>query len=282
MAPPAGTLRVGRYFLALLAIVAVLYAIVFWPGQRHTPKLGLDLVGGTQVIFTAKTPTGHSPSSSQMSQAKQIMENRVNGTGVTQSTVVVQGSNQIVVTIPGVTSADTVKQLGKAAVLSMRGNVMPAVQALCPAASGTKTSTSSSPTPSSSGSSTPGSTGSATSSSTPPAGAGTSSSSSPQSHGLVGAVHLAAPSTPASNTPSPSGSGTGSGTPSGSSSSSPAAAVQCKDDPLTGLGFAIPTSEADFDKLSSTPAAATGSRGEPGQLQEHFEPARQRQVVHRV
>ena len=62
MAPPAGTLRVGRYFLALLAIVAVLYAIVFWPGARHTPKLGLDLEGGTQVIFTARTPNGSTPS----------------------------------------------------------------------------------------------------------------------------------------------------------------------------------------------------------------------------
>ena len=52
MAPPPGTLRVGRYFLALLALLAVLYAlVVFCRVQRHTPKLGLDLVGGTQVIF---------------------------------------------------------------------------------------------------------------------------------------------------------------------------------------------------------------------------------------
>ncbi len=101
MAPPVGTLRVGRYFLALLAIVAVLYMIVFWPGQRHTPKLGLDLVGGTQVIFTAKTDNGGTPSSSSMEQARQIMEERVNGTGVTEATVIIQGSNQLVVSIPG-------------------------------------------------------------------------------------------------------------------------------------------------------------------------------------
>jgi preprotein translocase subunit SecD len=72
VAPPTGTLRVGRYFLSLLAILAVLYSIVFWPGARHTPKLGLDLVGGTQVIFTAKTPNGTTPSKSQMNQAKTI------------------------------------------------------------------------------------------------------------------------------------------------------------------------------------------------------------------
>ena len=51
MAPPAGTLRVGRYFGALVALLAVLYAIVFWPNQPKTPKLGLDLEGGAQVIL---------------------------------------------------------------------------------------------------------------------------------------------------------------------------------------------------------------------------------------
>ena len=137
MAPPAGTLRVGRYFAALLAILAVLYAIVFWPGERHSPKLGLDLVGGTQVIFTARSTNGKAPTSSQMTQAKQIMTDRVNGSGVTQATVVVQGSNQIVVSIPGATNTD-VAALGRAAELTMRGNVMPAVPVTCtpPGASG--------------------------------------------------------------------------------------------------------------------------------------------------
>ena len=57
MAPPAGTLRVGRYFLALAALLALLYSIVFL-GERHTPKLGIDLVGGTEVRFTAVTHGG--------------------------------------------------------------------------------------------------------------------------------------------------------------------------------------------------------------------------------
>jgi preprotein translocase subunit SecD len=254
VAPPAGTLRVGRYFLALLAIIAVLYAIVFWPGQRHTPKLGLDLVGGTQVIFTAKTPTGHTPSGSQMSQAKQIMESRVNGTGVTQSTVVVQGSNQIVVTIPGVTSADTVRQLGKAAVLSMRGNVMPAVVALCPSASGTSVTTAS-PSPSAPASASV--SASPTASIVPSGGA----SSSAGAHPLVEGVHVAAPTTPAGSTPPASGAATGSatgsasgspsGSPSGSAASSPTTA-QCKDNPLASLGFAVPTTDAEYGKLTAT------------------------------
>ena len=125
MAPP-GTLRVGRYFLALAVLFGVLYALVFYPGQRHTPKLGIDLVGGIRVIFTAVGNT----TPSQMDTARQIMEDRVNGTGVTGSTVVVQGGNQIVISIPNGTGAD-VAALGKPAKLNFRGVVAPPVPVTC-------------------------------------------------------------------------------------------------------------------------------------------------------
>ena len=66
MAPPPGTLRVGRYFGALLALLALLYLVVFFPGNRHKPKLGIDLVGGIRVVFTAQVPKGlPAPSSSR-------------------------------------------------------------------------------------------------------------------------------------------------------------------------------------------------------------------------
>jgi preprotein translocase subunit SecD len=125
-----GSLPVGRYFLGLAAILVVLYAIVFWPGARHTPKLGLDLVGGTQVIFTAHVEGGGTPSSSSMSQAKQIITDRVNGNGVTEATVVIQGSNQIVVSIPGDTNVDP-SSLGATAKLNFRGLVAAPVPVTC-------------------------------------------------------------------------------------------------------------------------------------------------------
>ncbi|MGH8861986.1 MAG: protein translocase subunit SecD [Jatrophihabitantaceae bacterium] len=135
MAPPAGTLRIGRYFLALAALFAILYSIVAF-GTRHAPKLGLDLVGGVRVIFTAQTPKGEpAPTSDQMTQARQILEDRINTTGVTGSTVVVQGGNQLVVEIPNGTSTD-VAALGKAAILNFRGVVAPAQPVVCRPAPG--------------------------------------------------------------------------------------------------------------------------------------------------
>ncbi|MGI8678681.1 MAG: protein translocase subunit SecD [Jatrophihabitans sp.] len=130
MAPPPGTLRVSRYFLALVVILGLLYAIVFFPGARHKPKLGIDLVGGIRVIFTARPPAGGQITDTAMTQARQIIEDRINGTGVTNSTVQVQGTDQLVVSIPGGTSTD-VARLGQAAQLNFRPLIAPVQQVTC-------------------------------------------------------------------------------------------------------------------------------------------------------
>jgi preprotein translocase subunit SecD len=258
VAPPVGTLRVGRYFLALLAILAVLYTIVFWPGQRHTPKLGIDLVGGTEVTFTAKTPDGKTPSKSAMSQAKQIMENRVNGSGVTQATVVVQGGNQIIIDIPKSSNTD-VAALGKAAVLTMRGAVMPPQAVSCVPASGSAgtapASSNGTPTPSSGGSPT------------------ASSSATASTHNAA-VRKLSAPtgSTTPTTTPSATTSGTGAasstGTPAASASPSAAPPVPCEANPLKSLTFPIPTAETCAQNAKDCHAYSTLSAAQQTQLQQ--------------
>jgi len=158
--PPAGTLRVARYLLALIAVLAVIYGLVFLPGQRHAPKLGLDLVGGKQVVFEAKTDSGQAPPKSAMSQARQIMEDRVNGSGVANAEVVIQGGNQIAVSIPGKNSTDIAK-LGQAAQLNFRPVVMPPVGWTKPSASTPTTTPSTTPSSTAKASATPTSSASA-------------------------------------------------------------------------------------------------------------------------
>ena len=254
MAPPTGTLRVGRYFAALLAILAILYAIVFWPGQRHTPKLGLDLEGGTQVIFTAKSDKG-SPSSSSMEQAKQIMTERVNGTGATGATVVIQGSDQLVVSIPGNTSTDIAK-LGQAAQLNFRGLVAPPVAIGCLSPSATKSPTSSTSPTTSPSSASSSAAGSKPSTSPSASHSGADAAARP----LGGVAASASPSASARTTPATSttGSATPSSTPTPSSaaSSSAAAPPTCSTDSLSAVAkagkFTVPLTDTAFTALSSS------------------------------
>jgi protein-export membrane protein SecD len=94
-----------RHIVILGVVVALVAGAIFFiiPPNKKT-HLGLDLQGGLEVIFQAKTTKGQIPSSDQMSQAIGIMDRRVNGLGVTESQVQLQGRNQISVALPGVTN----------------------------------------------------------------------------------------------------------------------------------------------------------------------------------
>ncbi|MDQ2837043.1 MAG: protein translocase subunit SecD [Actinomycetota bacterium] len=254
MAPSAGTLRVGRYFAVLLGLFVVLYGIVFWPHQPRTPKLGLDLEGGAQVILKAETSNGKSPTKSSMDQARQIITNRVNGLGVSSAEVVTQGNDRIVVSVPGA-SANDIKDVGGTALLQFRP-LLPIFDSTGQQQTSIPVTPPSTAAPSGSGPATTAPTGSA---SAKASGTGSASSTakatgSSSAHGRV--VPLAAGSTsPAgSATPSatPSGSatplGSGSATPSASSTADPSAPI----DQWKVVGFTPPSTPAAVGALSAT------------------------------
>ncbi|KZF05156.1 preprotein translocase subunit SecD [Rhodococcus sp. EPR-157] len=109
--------------------MAVVYALVFFTGDKSpTPKLGIDLEGGTRVTLTARTPDGSSPSRESLAQAQQIITTRVDGLGVAGSEVLIDGEN-LVITVPGDDSSQA-RTLGQTARLFIR----PVIQATQPAA----------------------------------------------------------------------------------------------------------------------------------------------------
>jgi preprotein translocase subunit SecD len=123
VAAPSGY-RPVRVLVVLLLAVAALATWAFWPGQSNTPRLGLDLQGGTQVIL-APTPIeeGASISEEQLQQTVEIIRQRVNGLGVAEAEVAVQGSGNdavIVVSVPGVTQDRIVDLVGQTALLNFR------------------------------------------------------------------------------------------------------------------------------------------------------------------
>lgn len=119
MAPPAGQIRPARYLVAFVAVVVVLYALVFLTGDHKLkPKLGIDLQGGTRVTLTARTEDGSAPTREQLTQAKEIIDRRVNGIGVSGAEVLADGNN-LIITVPG-SEGEQAKSLGQTAKLRFR------------------------------------------------------------------------------------------------------------------------------------------------------------------
>jgi preprotein translocase subunit SecD len=120
VAPPRSNVsQPGRALAALFIAIAALAGLMFWQGQIK-PKLALDLAGGTSVTLTAVTEKGKTPPSNQMTQAVEIMRNRVNGLGVSEAEVAKQGTNVIVVQVPGQGQSRVVGLIGTTAKLQFR------------------------------------------------------------------------------------------------------------------------------------------------------------------
>ncbi|MCA2214713.1 protein translocase subunit SecD [Jidongwangia harbinensis] len=121
--PPQGQQHPGRQLAVLGLIFVVLYLLAFFGfgatgsvTERLHPKLGLDLVGGTQATYVASGPV---PSDSNMQEARNIIDNRVNALGVSEAEVVIEGDRNIVVSLAG-EARDELKNVGQAAQMRFR------------------------------------------------------------------------------------------------------------------------------------------------------------------
>lgn len=122
----SGELRSKRKWparaLALFALIVIgVYSLVFFTGDKSaTPKLGIDLQGGTRVTLV---PQGDEPTRDQLDEARNILEKRVNGMGVSGATVVVDG-NTLVITAAGDDTSE-VRNIGQTSQLLFRPVMQP-------------------------------------------------------------------------------------------------------------------------------------------------------------
>ena len=99
------------YTFTLIGLAAILVACIvsFMPPAERITQ-GLDIRGGVSVILTASKPDGSMVSADDMATATAIVQNRVNALGASETSVQQQGTNSILVQIPGATDADTAVQ----------------------------------------------------------------------------------------------------------------------------------------------------------------------------
>ena len=115
-----------RRFVPILIVVIGLLALAidFWPGLKLPAfgdpaagprvletKLGLDLQGGLRVEYQAIPVNGKSPDAAAMATIRDIIERRVNSTGVSEPVVVVHGNDRVVVELPGATNREEIERL---------------------------------------------------------------------------------------------------------------------------------------------------------------------------
>ena len=107
----------------MVMLVSITGQDTFGPGQwqhRFKVGLGLDLSGGTQVVLQAQTRHGQPASTAQMSQARSILQSRVNSTGTTGAQVQQQGTSLITVSVPGKGSQQVIDLISTTAQMRFR------------------------------------------------------------------------------------------------------------------------------------------------------------------
>ena len=114
----------GRRLLMLLLIIVIgfggLYAGAYTGRTSMTPGLALDLEGGTQIILTPTTSDGSEITDEDVNQAIEIIRQRVDASGVAEAQISRQGGQNIVVSLPGSPSQDTLELVRTSAVLYFR------------------------------------------------------------------------------------------------------------------------------------------------------------------
>jgi preprotein translocase subunit SecD len=219
--------------LIIVMLAGVLRGDIIHPAKwQHNFKvgLGLDLSSGTTIQLQAVTKGHKLPSQGQMNEAKNIMEDRVNGAGFSGAIVQQQGNQNLVVSVPGQGAQKVAGIVGTTALLRFRqvllctgvGTTCAPLQSTATPSPSSSTSPSGSASPSASASSSGSAkAGSSSASPSPSSGNGSgqatgarklaaapaaSGSAKPKASGSAKASSSASPSAPASASPSPTGS----------------------------------------------------------------------------
>ena len=115
--------RAAPLFVVVFGLLAVFLDIVAVrvpvigaaPGTVDTRKLewklGLDLQGGFRVEYQAQPVGDKVPDSNAMNTIRDIIERRVNATGVSEPLVYTVGTDRVVVELPGVQDAEAIEKL---------------------------------------------------------------------------------------------------------------------------------------------------------------------------
>ena len=103
---PARTADRRNVWLLILTTLLIVVSVVLFTPPNEKINQGLDIQGGLSVVLTAKSTDGAPVTPEDMEKSRAIIESRVNALGASEAVVQVQGTDQILVQIPGLTNTE--------------------------------------------------------------------------------------------------------------------------------------------------------------------------------
>lgn len=114
-----------RFFVVIFAIIGIFACTVGWLAGHI--RQGLDLQGGTHIVMQAEDTDQNKVTPEAITRVINIMQKRVNEMGLTEPIIQREGSNRIIIELPGEKDPQkAIETIGKTAVLQFKdeeGNV---------------------------------------------------------------------------------------------------------------------------------------------------------------
>ncbi|WP_209730610.1 protein translocase subunit SecD [Arthrobacter sp. CAN_C5] len=124
--PRTGPGTAAKRTLVWLGVMFALLAVLLgsgsiWGTASWSPKLALDLEGGTQMILAPQVQGGSdSITEEQLDQAVEIIRQRVDGSGVAEAEINTQSGRNVIVSLPGIPDAQTRELIQASAQMEFR------------------------------------------------------------------------------------------------------------------------------------------------------------------
>jgi len=108
-------------YLYRIIFVAMVVLSAAWFTMTKPVKLGLDLKGGVYVLLEAKPEEGQRLDNEAMGRLIEVLNRRVNGLGVSESSVQKVGDRRVMVELPGITDTEqAINMIGKTALMEFK------------------------------------------------------------------------------------------------------------------------------------------------------------------
>jgi preprotein translocase subunit SecD len=230
----------------IIGLYALLFSVVTWGDAQWAPKLGLDLDGGTQLVLKPVLVGNAKVTKEQLTQARDIIVQRVDANGVAGAEVTTRNNEDIVISVPG-------KSLDKTTEDAIRKSSQMRFRPVLALAPGTNQPT---PTGTATGTATGAPTGTAAPGSEVPSTTGsTTGSTTKAKSGLPGAFVNGTTEPTPSGTATGAPTGTPTGTPTGSGKPQNGSDLAWITDDISKAFQALDCSDPDAtDKIVDDPA----------------------------